>query len=223
MPKKGQTWSPEQRAKIMAAKTKEVGLGNAENAPHADKSGIDQRPGVGGTEPRRRLLQAIPEKPKGSRWNMKVGSNRWSEATEDTNEANQLQIAADLIPEGITLQWVTSEVYGKEETQRRASFEKTGWIPVHPEDFDGRFDGMYAPKGAQGEINYHGLVLMAKPTEMVARAKAKERQKAKNQVQIKEQELYGGGLNAMGADHPTALRTNKINRSYERLTIPQDE
>ncbi len=218
MPRKGQTWTPEMRAKVAAAKAAKAGVAVNEPAPAADPPVRQRVP-----------LQSPPPKPSCARWQMKAGNDRWEDgnlAWGDDNAASELQISKDLIPEGITLQWVTDSVYGDSQSfaQRRAGFEKTGWIPVHPEDFDGRFDGMFAPKGSKGEINKGGLVLMAKPTEMAMKAKKADERRAKYQVQLKEQALYGGELpGVMGADHTSAKRFNHVNRSVEKIAIPTDD
>lgn len=213
MPKKGQTWTPEQRAKILAAKQQRKGMTDE----------LTPKPAAE-LPPRQRVqYETRAVKPSGSRWSMKAG--KWdTDAYGDADyQTNVLEIPADQQPEGITLQWVTHSVRGAEEPQRRAKFEQAGWLPVHPEDFDGVFDGKWAPRGATGEIQYDGLVLMAKPTEMVEKSRARDRRAARQQVQIKEQSLYGGEIDAMGADHPSALRTNKITRTIERIAVPSDD
>ena len=214
MPKKGQTWTAEQRAKITAAKQ--------QRKVTADVSA----PEVAAAPPERPRPQytPTPQRPSGSRWAMKAG--RWdADAMDDTavEGTNVLDIPQDLHPEGITLQWVTSTVYGQEQAQHRANFERSGWLPVHPEDFDGQFDGMYASRGTKGEVTHDGLVLMAKPSEMVKKSKQRDARKAREQVQIKEQSLYGGEINAMGADHPSARKFNHVRRSVEPIPIPQDD
>src|SRR6185436_6613792 len=189
MPKAGESWTPEQRAKIAAARAARKATADVP-APEAAPPVVRTRPQY---EPRK-------EPPSGARWNMKAGNSRWDEGADtwagDTQ--SELTIDKDLLPEGITLQWVTDSVYGDSVSfaQRRASFEKSGWVPVHPEDFDGRFDGMFSPVGSKGEINKGGLVLMAKPTEMARRSAERDRRKAAQQVSIKEQALYGGEMNA---------------------------
>lgn len=213
MPKKGQTWSPEQREKILAAKQRRKVMTDE----------LTPKPAVE-MPPRQRVqYEPVRATPSGSRWQMKAG--KWdTDAFDDTSgDANALNISQDLHPEGITLQWVTHSVYGKEEPQRRAKFEQAGWLPVHPEDFDGRFDGMFAVKGSQGEIQSDGLVLMAKPSELVKKSRVREQRAARQQVQIKEQALYGGEINAMGADHPSAKNFNHVRRSVEAIPIPQDD
>lgn len=222
MPKKGQSWSPEQRAKILAAKQvrqeaqrKAMG-GYDPSSPEAEVEVPVQR---------RPQYEPAPQRPSGSRWQMKAG--RWDEdgpnIDVNADTGDMLHIPAELHPEGITLQWVTHSVYGKEEAQHRQKFEQANWLPVHGEDFYGAFDGMFAPRGTKGEIHKDGLVLMAKPTELVQKAKRKEQVKAKEQVMIKERALYGGEINAMGADHPSARNFNHVRRSVESVPIPRDD
>lgn len=213
MPKKGQTWTPEQREKILAAKQRRQAMTDE----------LTPKPAEVELPPRQRVQhEPVKARPSGSRWTMKAG--KWdTDVMEDPGvDGNALDIPQELHPEGITLQWVTHSVYGKEEPQRRAKFEQAGWLPVHPEDFDGQFDGMFASRGSQGEVQRDGLVLMAKPTELVKKSRLREQRAARQQVSIKEQALYGGEINAMGADHPSARKFNHVNRSVERVVIPED-
>ncbi len=147
-------------------------------------------------------------------------------ATVDPNEADapdRLHIDRSLIPDGMDLLWVTSEVFGQPDHQHRAEFERKGWTPVHQEDFDGRFDGMFMKKGDPAEINVRGLVLMARPLELTKKAKAREKRAAREQVEIKEAALRYGDLPiSLDARHPSAVNSNRISKSYERIAIPEE-
>lgn len=177
---------------------------------------------------RPRKVDVISPEPKAasSRYKMKAKPN-WDD--EDIGglpdeSPDRLGIDPALVPEGMSLQWVTDSVYGQQVPQHRARFEKRGWTPVHQEDFDGVFDGMFMPKGAQGEIKVDGMVLMARPAEMTRKAMLDDRRKAQEVIRIKEQALRGGDINtSLDSQHPTALRTNKVNRTMERLEIPTDK
>ena len=95
------------------------------------------------------------------------------------------------------------------------------WTPVHQDDFDGIFNGMWMPKGTPGEIRNEGLVLMARPIELSKRAKLGDRKRALEQVQIKENSLRGGDLPvSLDARHPSAVNSNRISKSFERIAIP---
>ncbi len=140
--------------------------------------------------------------------------------SDEADTPDRYRIDPSLVPEGMSLQWVTTTVLGQDFSHHRTKFERKGWTPVHQEDFDGRFDGMFAPKGRPGEIAVDGLVLMARPQELTDRAKQKDRAEARERVLIKEQSLRGG-------DMPVTLDTGdgrytKINKSYERIDVPSD-
>lgn len=159
-----------------------------------------------------------------AQWKMTAGA-RWegAEIEEEASE-DRLAIPKELIPEGMALQWVTDSVLGQPQPQRRAQFEKRGWTPVHPQDFNGRFDGKFTPTGSSAEINVDGLVLMARPIEYTNRARKQEFRKAVEQVRIKEQSLRQGDLPiTLDPSHPTAVRSNVINRTMERVSIPTDD
>ena len=148
------------------------------------------------------------------------------ESVDYTDEENpdRQHIPAHLIPEGMAFQWVTDTVLGQSFAQHRASFEKKGWTPVHQEDFDGQLNGMFMKKGEQGEIRMTGQVLMARPKELSDRARKRDRRLANEQVQIKEQSLRGGDLPGVSLDtsHPSAIGSNRINKSVERIVAPED-
>jgi len=167
--------------------------------------------------------QAKPSSQPAPRRLMKARPN-WDtyDGTEDSED--RLHIARDLFPPGFDFQWVTDSVYGQAQPQHRAQFERKGWTPVHQEDFDGVFDGKFMPKGAEGEINVDGLVLMARPLESSMKAKREDHLRAREAVLIKQQQLTGGDLPGVSLDsrHVTATRSNKINITVEPIPIPRD-
>lgn len=164
--------------------------------------------------------EKVPPKHK-----MKAKPN-WEDIPEDMSEdtPDRLRVDRALIPEGMDLQWVTTTVYGQPVPQRRADFEKRGWTPVHQEDFDGQFDGMWMPKGAPGEITVDGLVLMARPLELTRRAKIRDKREADSRVHIKEAALMSGDIPGVTLDAQarSAVQSNRINKSFERIEIPKD-
>ena len=159
-------------------------------------------------------------------WAMKARAN-WEEFDDvdfSDEQVNKQAIARHLIPDGMDMQWVTDSVLGQPFAEHRAGFERRGWTPVHPEDFDGQFDGMFSPKGSKGEIRLEGQVLMARPMHLSMKARQRDRRAALEQVAIKEAALTGGDLSGVTLDttHETALRSNRIKKSVERITIPGD-
>ena len=173
----------------------------------------------------RRNPQQRDEKRPDRVWTMKARPEGWGDVPEvdlDDNPNKQI-IPRDQIPEGFDMRWVTDQVYGKPFAEWRSAAERTGWTPVHPDDFDGQFDGAFAPKGHLGEIRVEGQVLMARPMELSDRARKRDYRAAREQVAIKEQALTGGDLNTrLDSHHESALRSNRINKSYERIQVPED-
>ena len=169
------------------------------------------------------LVEREPKRePTSTSFKMRAKSNweNFDASAEDTPD--RLRIKPTLIPEGMTAQWVTDSIYGQGVPQHRSEFEKKGWTPVHQEDFDGQFDGMFMPKGAAGEIAVEGLVLMMRPKEFTDSAKKRDLRKAREQVSVKEAAWRGGDIaTSLDSQHPSALRTNRIRKSVEKLDIPE--
>jgi len=159
-----------------------------------------------------------------TKWVMKARQNWDDIVPEDFDEnPDRQRVPAELIPEGMDLRWVTDAVLGQPFAAHRSQAEKAGWTPVHPEDFDGRFDGMWTPRGSQGEIRVEGQCLMARPLNLSLQARRRDRRAALEQVAIKEQALTGGDINtSLDSRHESALRSNRINKSVERIQIPED-
>lgn len=155
-------------------------------------------------------------------YKMKAKPN-WDDVDDFVEETpDRLRIDPELVPEGMSLQWVTETVYGQPVPQRRAAFEKRGWTPVHQSDFDGVFDGMFMPRGAEGEIKMDGVVLMVRPAELTRKAKAMDRRNAEEKIRIKEAALRGGDLGTtLDSRDPSALGFNKIGKTMERIEIPE--
>jgi len=133
---------------------------------------------------------------------------------------DRLYVPRDIIPPGMDYQWVTCKIYGRPEPQRLARFQRQGWSPV-PAD---RHEGLYMPRGYTGPIEIDGLMLHERPMEYTRQARLHEAKKARNQIAIKEAQLKGGDLPNVTLDsrHQTAVASNRIRSSFERLTIPED-
>lgn len=162
-------------------------------------------------------------RPEAKRWKMRAQPNWENFDPTEAETPDRLRISKDLIPDGMDLQWVTDSVFGQGVPQHRQRFERTGWTPVHQEDFDGRFNGMFMPFNAQGEINVDGMVLMARPLELSIKARRRDQREAIETVSRKERQLRGGDLPiSLDASHPTAVSFNKVGKSMERITVPED-
>jgi hypothetical protein len=151
---------------------------------------------------------------------MKAGNN-WDGAVMEEELPDRFHIPRDQFPEGMDLQWVTETVFGQ-NMQRLTKFEKGGWTPVHSTDFDGRFDGIWTPKGSDEYIKEGGVVLCARPIEISLERKRQEKNAAIQQIRMKEQAFLAGGIDASGANHPSATKFNHISRTFERIDVPKD-
>src|SRR5882724_853688 len=141
---------------------------------------------------------------------MKHKANWLDMEPNDGPITDRFHIDPDQIPEGMAAQWVTDSVYGQPQTYHRSGFEKNGWTPVHGEDFEGRFDGVFMPKGTSGEIKVEGSTLMMRPQELSDRAKLRDAKAAQNKVTGIESHLTG----------ESAIPSNRITKTYERIMIP---
>lgn len=136
------------------------------------------------------------------------------------DEDDRLKIPAHLIPPGQDYLWVTASIYGQPQPQRLARFQRQGWQPVPAH----RHDGMFMPKGYTGVIEVDGLMLHERSKKVSDMARAHEIKKARMQIRAKEAQLKGGVIDGVTLDsqHPSALRSNRVNKSYERIEIPED-
>lgn len=149
----------------------------------------------------------------------------WDDMSDVDEGVDRFHIPKDLFPDGMDLQWVTVECYGQLQTTYRASQEKHGWTPVHPSDFDGLFDGRYMPRGAEGEINVGGLVLMTRPLELSIASRQKDRREAMLPAQLKRESIISGdvpGISQSASQHPSAVKRNTVNITREPIEVPRE-
>jgi hypothetical protein len=144
----------------------------------------------------------------------------------DSTDDDRLRIPKDEFPDQFDLQWITDSIFGQPQPHHRSRHERRGWEPVFPEDFEGRYRGRFCPIDYKGEIKVDGMVLMARPRAWSDKARLEDQRRAAEAVMIKERQLRGGEIDGVGMDggaqHPSAIRTNRIGRSYERLRVPND-
>src|SRR5258707_7627575 len=135
-------------------------------------------------------------------------------------ESDMLHIPPELVPDGMRYNWKTYSVYGQQQARRYGRYQATGWEPVPAS----RHPGLFTPRGYEGDIEYDGLILMEKPEELCRQTEAREFQKARQQVQAKEQQLRGGDAIKTGIDskHQSARRASYVKKEYERIDIPEE-
>jgi hypothetical protein len=141
------------------------------------------------------------------------------------DNVDRLRVQADKLDaitrDGYALQWCTRAVRGQQTPQELAQMEKGGWTPVHQLDFDGLLNGDFMPKGVDDPIIVDDCILMVRPVQIQAKAKMMERREANSRVQTIEAQMKTTGINVSGGNHPTATRGNMINKTVERIEIPE--
>ena len=137
---------------------------------------------------------------------------------------DRFYISPNDIPEGVELQWVRWSSMGKADDPNVQAKTQAGWRPVCHGDIDGRFDNRYDNKKDGEPLTVDGsLGLFWMPKELYAKIKAREYKEARERVILKERDLKGGGMNvSLDATHPSAVSTNRIGKSFERLDIPKE-
>ena len=136
-------------------------------------------------------------------------------------EGGFLDIPRELWPDGMRYEWKTYSVLGQHQARRFGRFQSRGWEPVPAS----RHPGLFHEIGYQGFLEYDGLVLCERPEAMCKMVEAKEFEKAIGQVRGKEAQIFGGDVEGIGFDtkHKSALRSNKVGKSYEPFVVPKDE
>lgn len=125
-------------------------------------------------------------------------------------------LVRDLERDGLALQYIAEECYGKSLDRDVAQYVRNGWTRVEAGDID----------GIHGDaLGYGGLRLYARPVELERKAKEHDKRKAAAVVATKNQGLLSGDLPGVTLDarHPSAVRNNRINRTIEPIAIPRDE
>lgn len=128
--------------------------------------------------------------------------------------ADKFHIEASEIPDGMSYEWKTHTVYGKEDPSYSVMLRDQGWEPVtaerHPD---------LVSDGYNGPIIRDGLMLMERPMELTREAQAEDRAAAREVVSIKKQQMGQAPAGTMTREAPNLQ--NKIRTSYEAIAIDE--
>jgi hypothetical protein len=168
---------------------------------------------------------ATPSK-KGPNWDGEaVPSSRFTKYKQHEGEwtdysgEDRLHLDPDIIDalarDGLVCVWVAESCLGQPMDYEVSKFTRNGWQPLDADD---------AKSIGIGAVEIGGLRLMVRDKKMHDKALEAERNKARENVRIKEAGLISGDIPGVTLDsrHPSATRINKINRTYERLTVPEE-
>jgi hypothetical protein len=124
-----------------------------------------------------------------------------------------------IIPDGWSYEWKAREVLGQEQVSYMVGIQQRGWEAVptsrHPE---------MMPRGhdLSAAIERKGMVLMERPLEITKEAQQIERNRARSQMNQKEQQLNVAPTGQFGRDNKgTPLNTVKREYGYEPIAIPK--
>lgn len=193
-------------------KPKEVVPDTSQSVERADKAEPASRP-----KPEARAADSGKKKNWGENWA--------AEPVNAEESPDRYHIPRDMFPEGLDLQWWTWTIRGQNIKDRAIIAERGAWRPVKQDSFDNwhsRVMGNRFPVDEDGNIVLEGSALYARPMPYSERARERQKQEALEAIALKEQAFKGGDINATGANHPSALATNKISRSMERIEIPKE-
>jgi hypothetical protein len=124
-----------------------------------------------------------------------------------------------IIPEGWSYEWKRHTILNQEDPSYQVQLAQGGWEAVpayrHPQLMPTNYSG--------NTILRKGMLLMERPLEITARARARDLFNARDQVRMKEAQLTGqpaGPNSPFSADNKGAPLV-KINKSYEPMPIPE--
>lgn len=121
--------------------------------------------------------------------------------------------------EGIDFMWATNSVNGQPFPQQRMQFEVNGWEPVTGDMWGGKFDGLYLPKGAKGEITYDAAVLLWRPLELTIEAREEEAQAARLPTRVVDNQFKTGRVDGISPDATQHHRARAVTK-VEREVLP---
>ena len=126
--------------------------------------------------------------------------------------ADKYHIDASAIPDGMSYEWKTVSVFGKEDPSYNVMLRDQGWEPVTSD----RHPDMVA-EGYKGPIIRDGLMLMERPIELTREAQAEDRAAAREVIQTKKQQMGEAPAGTLPREAPNLQNYNRT--SYEALPI----
>lgn len=119
-------------------------------------------------------------------------------------------------PDGWEYEWKRRTVLGQEDPAYQVQLARMGWEPVptsrHPE--------MMPHAGTHPNIERKGQVLMMRPSVISDEIRQIERDKARDQVRAKEQQLHATPDGTFDRNDPRVKPT--ISKGYEPIPVPRD-
>jgi hypothetical protein len=126
----------------------------------------------------------------------------------------------ELERDGLVLQWNCAEAMGKPMAKEMAQMQQAGWVPVQYGDLGGQLDYLLHEGRPGDAIQVGGVVLCCRSLSIHRKALEAQRRLADQPVADTKDRVIRG-LDVPGGSDPAALRQNRINKSLERIEIPE--
>jgi hypothetical protein len=126
--------------------------------------------------------------------------------------ADRYHIDPSAIPNGMSYEWKTVTVYGKEDPSYNVFLREQGWEPVEAD----RHPDLVAD-GHKGPIIRDGLMLMERPIELTREAQEEDRATAQDIVNVKRQQMGEAPAGTLPRQAPNLQNFNRT--SYEAMPI----
>jgi len=126
------------------------------------------------------------------------------------------EFRAPKAPDGWEYEWKRKTVLGQEDPAYQVQLARMGWEPVptsaHPEEMPGR--------GNHPIIERKGMALMMRPAVISEEARSIDKQRAKDQVRAKEQQLNAAPDGQFERNDPR-VKAN-IKKGYSPISVPNE-
>jgi hypothetical protein len=138
----------------------------------------------------------------------------WRDRSADTLFDLSEETHGWLRQNNLDAQWITKEIYGQPQDRHFGNLLANGWVPVEQNAVPGL-----------GVSEIGGSVLCVRPMAISEKARKAEKAKAQEILDLRRQQFQTEGvpLPSGAGRHPTAVTSNRLNRSLERIDIPGDE
>jgi len=128
---------------------------------------------------------------------------------------DEFYIPDGITPDGWTYEWKRRTVLNQEDPAYTVQLARMGWEPVPTE----RHPEMMPKGGDHPVIERKGMVLMQRPEAITERIRDMDRQRARDQVRMKEEQLSAAPPGHFDRTSDRRVRP-KINKSYDAMPVP---
>lgn len=124
-------------------------------------------------------------------------------------------VEPEKIPEGWTYEWKRWTIYNQEDPSYQVQLRRQGWEPVPAE----RHPEMMPVGSKEPFIIRKGMMLQERPTVITQEVRGIDHRRAKEQVQVKEQQLNEASPGQFERSNKGNKMAN-VKKSYEPIPVP---